>query len=340
MNPHLAPSGNRSHRGTPPYLVVSRSLSRLPHATCDEEMDTRQPSADQADVYPCGRMAEIYPSAAVTRRALAWIGMAVESVTAREHRRIEVRFDKPAHLLILFEGGSRKDGSTMIEGLPRSDLRNYGNKLVFVPAGHRYDDWQEPSHPGRATYFYFDPAVPSSDSLAGLDQLSLTPRLFFEDAGLRDIAIRLKALVEITEPIDRAYCESLGVVLAHELVRACSAGAHTDTLARGGLAGWQQRAVAKYIEEHVADSIPLGTIAEVARLSPFHFSRAFKQSFGVPPHRYHVQRRIERAKSLLADPAASITEVGMAVGFGETSSFSTAFRKATGITPTSFQRSA
>jgi AraC family transcriptional regulator len=338
MNPHLAPSG-KTYRGTPPYLAVSRSLSRLPHATCDEETDARQSSAGQADVYPCGRMVEIYPSAAVTRRALSWMGMAVETVTAKEHRRIDVRFQRPAHLLILFEGGSRKDGSTSIEGLPRSGLRNYGNKLVFVPAGHRHDDWQEPSHPGRATYFYFDTAGPS-DFLAGLDQASLAPRLFFEDAGLRDIAVRLKALVEATEPIDRAYCESLGVVLAHELARACCAGTPTDAPARGGLAGWQQRAVAKYIEEHVADSIPLGTIAEIAGLSPFHFSRAFKQSFGIPPHRYHVQRRIERAKSLLADPAASITEVGMAVGFSETSSFSTAFRKTTGISPTSFQRSA
>jgi AraC family transcriptional regulator len=109
---------------------------------------------------------------------------------------------------------------------------------------------------------------------------------------------------------------------------------------RGGLAGWQQRAVAKYIEEHLAHPIPLGTVAAIARLSPFHFSRAFKQSFGMPPRRYHLYRRIERAKSLLADPAVSITEVGMALGFCETSSFSTAFRKVTGVTPTGFQRSA
>ena len=66
------------------------------------------------------------------------------------------------------------------------------------------------------------------------------------------------------------------------------------------------------------------------RLSPFYFCRAFKQSFGLPPHRYHNGRRIERAKSLLAKPASSVTEIGMTVGFSETSSFSAAFRKATG----------
>jgi len=92
--------------------------------------------------------------------------------------------------------------------------------------------------------------------------------------------------------------------------------------------------------KHVADEIPLATMALLARPSPYHFSRAFKQTFGIPPHRFHLHRRIERAKSLLRSPAASITSVGMAVGFSEATAFSTAFRKATGMTPTGFQRSA
>jgi hypothetical protein len=53
-------------------------------------------------------------------------------------------------------------------------------------------------------------------------------------------------------------------------------------------------------------------IAEVARLSRFHFARAFKRSFGVPPHRCHTSRRMERAKTLLEAPARSVTEVGIA----------------------------
>ena len=59
----------------------------------------------------------------------------------------------------------------------------------------------------------------------------------------------------------------------------------------------------------------------------------------VPPHRYHTQRRMERAKLMLAKPAVSVTDVGMAIGFSETSSFTSAFRKATGLTPTGYQRS-
>jgi AraC-like DNA-binding protein len=107
---------------------------------------------------------------------------------------------------------------------------------------------------------------------------------------------------------------------------------------RGGLAAWQERIVSAHIEEHLASSISIATLAGLARLSPHHFCRAFKRSFGIPPHRYHMVRRIERAKILLMQQARSVTEIGLDLGFSETSSFSTLFRRLTGQTPTAFRR--
>ena len=107
---------------------------------------------------------------------------------------------------------------------------------------------------------------------------------------------------------------------------------------RGGLATWQMRIDTQHIEEHLSEQISLLTLADLARLSQSHFSRAFKQSFSVPPHEYHIQRRIEKAKALLAEREASITDVGFALGYSHTSSFSVAFRKVTGRSPTEFRR--
>jgi AraC family transcriptional regulator len=64
----------------------------------------------------------------------------------------------------------------------------------------------------------------------------------------------------------------------------------------------------------------------------------FKQSFGLPPHRYLTSRRIEKAKHLLAKPALSVTRVAFDLGFSELSSFTTTFRKHVGLTPTDYRR--
>jgi len=96
--------------------------------------------------------------------------------------------------------------------------------------------------------------------------------------------------------------------------------------------------VLDYIEENVDEQIPLETLAKMARLSPHHFCRAFRQSLGQPPGRYHGQRRVERAKTLLGQQTLSITEIGLSLGYSETSSFTAAFRRATGVTPTTFRR--
>jgi len=107
---------------------------------------------------------------------------------------------------------------------------------------------------------------------------------------------------------------------------------------RGGLATWQQRLLTDYIEDNLAERISLHELAKLVRLSPYHFCRAFKQSFGMPPHRYHINRRVERAKILLARHDCSVTEIGLEVGFSEASSFSVAFRKATGQSPIAYNR--
>jgi len=69
---------------------------------------------------------------------------------------------------------------------------------------------------------------------------------------------------------------------------------------------------------------------DAATVDEPRYALAFKQSFGVRPNRYHMKRRIERPKTLLADPARSVTEIAVALGFRETSSFSAAFRQVTG----------
>jgi AraC family transcriptional regulator len=104
----------------------------------------------------------------------------------------------------------------------------------------------------------------------------------------------------------------------------------------GGLAGWQQKKLAEFIEAHLDEIISLERLADFAQLSRSHFARAFKRS--LPPHRYHINLRLERAKSLLRERTRSVTEVGLMLGFSETSSFTTSFRRGVGVTPSDYRR--
>jgi AraC family transcriptional regulator len=281
----------------------------------------------------------VAPNRFVARRGMKWRGMGVEFVQATSHDRIEYSFRSPVHLLAAYQHGMRRDGESYVEGLPRSTLRDVAKKLIFVPASHEYREWHDPRTLPGVTYFYFDPAEMQTDLEASDADLALAPRLLFEDAAIWATAAKLKQAIDARDAASRLYVEALGVVLVHELIRLNRGAPRTEPAVRGGLAAWQQRVVTTYIDEHLAEQISLATLAGLARLSTYYFCRAFKQSFGVPPHRYHTNRRIEQAKVMLAARKHSVTEIGLTLGFSDTSSFTAAFRKFTGQTPSFYQRS-
>jgi AraC family transcriptional regulator len=300
-------------------------------------IEDRPPARRHPDL-EARRVVDYSPCEIVRRHSAAWSGLLVETVQLRRHKPFEYGFRAPCHLLIAAELGERDDGETLVEGLPRSTLRDFSHKLTFVPAGHVFRGSQRPRVLTRTTYFYIDPQGPLADPDLRFGEIEFKPRLFFFDRDLWATALKLKSQVENPSPMHRQYAEALSIVLAHELIRINGEAALRAPISRGGLACWQQKRVADYIEEHIADDIPLATLAELARLSPYHFSRSFKRSFGVPPHRYHAHRRIERAKQLLANRELSVTAIALDVGFGETTTFSTAFHRVTGQTPSCYRR--
>jgi AraC family transcriptional regulator len=290
--------------------------------------------SDRAPQAPVAPAVVISPSESVIRHRIDWRGMAAETVAVTRYGRVEFQFRDVVHLLVLLESGARAAGLTYVDGHPRSALKNYKGKLIFVPAGHEYVDWHETQSLTRLAYFYFEPGT------LPLDAGTLEPRLFFEDAELLKTAFKLKMALERPQARDLDYCHALGRVLTHDLARLVSGSRRVDWQVRGGLAAWQQRVVLRHLDERIAEPVSLATLAALVQLSPCHFCRAFKQSFDMPPHRYHSHRRIERAKVLLATTRMVVGEVGLAIGFCSAGAFTMAFHRITGMTPTEYRRSA
>jgi AraC-like DNA-binding protein len=78
---------------------------------------------------------------------------------------------------------------------------------------------------------------------------------------------------------------------------------------------------------------PVGRLARVSGVSQAHFARSFKEAFGVPPHRYLLTRRIERATALLRDTDLPITEIAFATGWESLGTFGRTFHDVTGKSP-------
>lgn len=89
----------------------------------------------------------------------------------------------------------------------------------------------------------------------------------------------------------------------------------------------------EYMNDHFMDNPVIGTIAREAGLSEFHFFRSFKTAFGITPHQYMLNRKMEYAQHVLGKQKQTVSEVAVRLGFADTAAFSNAFRKRFGTAP-------
>lgn len=159
---------------------------------------------------------------------------------------------------------------------------------------------------------------------------------FFQDPLLRQL---IRALADEVGhgTIDRLLADSLVAALA---MRVAQRSAPRIAESQPDLPRSRLRRVIEYIEAHLDQDLTLAELAEIACLSPCHFSRSFKQGIGVGLQRYTVQRRVERAKSLLRRGDEGLAGIAAAVGFADQSHFTAAFRRETGTTPGRFRAAA
>ena len=92
------------------------------------------------------------------------------------------------------------------------------------------------------------------------------------------------------------------------------------------------------VDSRYAEPLDLEALARTAHVSPRHFSRSFRRTFGETPYQYLLTRRIERARHLLRTTNLQVAEVCLAVGFTSVGSFTTTFRRHAGASPTAYRR--
>jgi AraC-like DNA-binding protein len=106
----------------------------------------------------------------------------------------------------------------------------------------------------------------------------------------------------------------------------------------GGLAPWQMRKVAAYVERHLGNALRVSDMALQVRLSPSHFSRAFRQSFGMAPYMHVMIARLERSRHLMLSTPQPLSHIALECGFCDQAHLSRVFNRFMGISPDAWRR--
>jgi len=141
------------------------------------------------------------------------------------------------------------------------------------------------------------------------------------------------------DPITARACIARATMLLREVQARHADFDAGQSETRGlGLARWQLNRVTAYVEKNIDRTLRIRDLADMAGLSAGHFARAFRQSVGVAPRSFVLERRVARAKTLMQTTDLPLSEVALACGLSDQAHLSRIFRRYTGITPNAWRR--
>jgi len=277
--------------------------------------------------------------ALITREPIASSGNKWQGITLEKHLadRDYVRSDFAVHSnLVHIFAGSPVAQEWQFDG-HNYRVQNTARSLMLAPKGLEASVHAVRTEPDVQWILELEPP-PSQDLLNG-KTFTPTPQLNLRDPQAVRLVRLLQTEVESGVPTGNLFGETIGNSLILYLAQHYSTSVPSQHQIRGGLPGLRLKRVLEYIEANLSRDIHLKDLSETAGLSAFHFATLFKQSTGLSPHQYILQRRLQLAKKLLRNPAMSLSDVGLESGFADQSHFTNVFRRFVGFTPSKFRSS-
>lgn len=168
--------------------------------------------------------------------------------------------------------------------------------------------------------------------------IALHERIFGEDVRITQLYRHFLLSCDWTQAANHLTLSSASTLMMTHLLQHYSEVTWKLPAVRGGLAPVVLRNSLAFIDAHLSSSITLAQLAAHAALSEYHFARMFKQSTGLAPHQFVMQRRMAKAEQLLRTSTLPLTEIAMLCGFSSSSHFSHRFKSVHGVMPSSLRR--
>jgi AraC-like DNA-binding protein len=254
----------------------------------------------------------------------------------------EMEFSLPSHMVLMFPDGisggcewSNNDGAGRLSVMaPNTVLFNPSKEYLFFRKRKSQAEC-------RMLLLTIPPAILSRINGDELTDIHFSQQIGLDDPIICQVLVAIQQEVEGPGSNSPSYVDSLLMLLLNRLVR-CASNIATpfsrSIYAKGGLAHWRLKQALQLLEGDSTKAPLLSEIAESINLHPTSFCRAFKQSTGVPPHRYLLIHRTNQAKKMMEDRNLTLTQIALDCGFSSSSQFSAAFKRIVGVPPRAFRR--
>jgi AraC family transcriptional regulator len=274
------------------------------------------------------------PDPLLSSRARGWNGLTLELHSFHE---LDTVVQPDDHVIAVHLAGSLTLRQRRA-GLVRSRAMNPGDVTITPvgPATH----WQQAGH-SLVVLLRLSPAyvrtVAGDECAMDPDRFAIQGVFSVRDRLIDGVARRLLAGLELEGADSHLYVDTLTCELTLHLLRHYTTTTVAQQWSRAKLPPHKLRRAIEYIDENLRNRLSLSALADAVALSPGHFAHAFREATGVAPHRYVLERRVERAKELLRHSDLPITEIADRVGCSSHSHFSVLFHRVTGLTPRQFR---
>lgn len=224
-------------------------------------------------------------------------------------------------------------------GLHTLDLRTSPRMIEVCEAGLHFERVEWSGEAGRCIEVLFPDADVQALTGGELQTLSLRTAHEVFDDRVSSLALQLAEDVLAGTPSGPLYARGLSMALLGVLYAHHAGSAPARTAAKQALSPDQRRRIIDFVAEAFGEKLTLDRLADELRLSPFHFSRLFKASFGATPHDYVQRVRLDAAaRALQRQDDRSIAEIADRCGFSSQSHLTTLMRRHLGTTPSTLRR--
>ena len=307
-------------------LAAQRSAAPLAAAPWSRSDVARTPAATSV-------ISGSVPDPLLSSATRGWNGLTVE---LHSFEATDAVVQQPDHVIAVHIGGSTtlhqtRDGRTRTRNVSVGDI-------AITPKGSPVG-WRQGSH----TLVILLRLAPEYVCNVAGGECAVDPGRFeikgvfgTRDQAVEQLGRQLLAGLELEGADSHLYADTLAFKLTIHLLRHYTTATVTEW-PRTRLSPYKLRRAIGFIDDNLGHSLTLSAIAEAVSLSPGHFAHAFREATGVSPHRYVIERRVERAKVLLRQSQLPITEIADRIGCSSNSHFSVLFHRVTGLTPSQFR---